>query len=106
MATFRPRPRICGAPCKMTQPQRRLTLIWRDALAHLGETEQAIPLLEKAIDLDPYNPLSRRMLIVDLIQAKQYEKAETALEQYSAIFPQDDAMRKALARARASSPQP
>jgi hypothetical protein len=77
-----------------------------DALAHLGDTEQPIPLLEKAIELDPFNPLSRKMLIVDLIQAKQYEKAETALEQYSGIFPQDDAMRKALARARANSPQP
>jgi Tetratricopeptide repeat len=77
-----------------------------DALAHLGQTEEAIPLLEKAIELDPFNPLSRKMLIVDLIQAKQYEKAETALEQYSSIFPQDDVMRKALARARASSPQP
>jgi hypothetical protein len=77
-----------------------------DALAHLGETEEAIPLLEKAIELDPFNPLSRKMLIVDLIQAKQYAQAETALEQYSGIFPQDDVMRKALARARASSPQP
>jgi cytochrome c-type biogenesis protein CcmH/NrfG len=63
-------------------------------------------LLEKAIDLDPFNPSSRKMLIVELIQAKQFAKAETALEQYSAIFPQDDVMRKALARARASSPQP
>ena len=64
------------------------------------------PQLEKAIELYPFNPLSRKMLIVDLIQAKQYEKAEAALEQYSGIFPQDDVMRKALARARASSPQP
>jgi hypothetical protein len=77
-----------------------------EALAHLGDTEQAIPLLEKAIDLDPFNPVSRKMLIVQLIQAKQYTKAETALEQYSSIFPQDDLMRKALDRARASSPQP
>ena len=77
-----------------------------DAVAHLGDTEQAISLLEKAIDLDPFNPVSRKTLIVDLIQAKQYEKAETALEQYSGSFPQDDLMRNALARARASSPQP
>jgi Tfp pilus assembly protein PilF len=77
-----------------------------DALAHLGDAEQAISLLEKAIDLDPFNPWSRKMLILGLIQAKQYAKAETALEQYSGIFPQDDLMRKALARARANSPQP
>ena len=41
-----------------------------DALAHLGDTEQPIPLLEKAIDLDPFNPQSRKMLIVQLIQTK------------------------------------
>ena len=46
------------------------------------------------------------MLIVHLIQAKQYAKAETALEQYSSIFPQDDHMRQVLARAKAISPQP
>ena len=27
-----------------------------DALAHMGETEQAIPLLEKAIGLNPFDP--------------------------------------------------
>jgi TolA-binding protein len=43
---------------------------------------------------------------VQLIQAKQYAKAETALEQYSGIFPQDDLMRQALARAKANGPQP
>jgi Flp pilus assembly protein TadD len=77
-----------------------------DALAHLGQTEQAIPLLEKAVGLNPFDPYSRKRLIVQLIQAKQYAKAETALEQYSGIFPQDDLMRQALARAKANSPQP
>jgi cytochrome c-type biogenesis protein CcmH/NrfG len=72
----------------------------------LGDTEQAISLLEKAIGLDPFNPVSRKMLIVHLIQTKQYAKAETALEQYSDVFPQDDNMRQALARAKANSPQP
>ena len=76
------------------------------ALAHLGDTEQPIPLLEKSVALDPFNPLSRKMLIVQLIQAKQYLQAQTALEEYSQIFPQDDVMRQALARARATSPQP
>jgi hypothetical protein len=77
-----------------------------NALAHLGDTEQPIPLLEKSVALDPFNPLSRKMLIVQLIQAKQYEKAQTALEDYARVFPQDDVMRKALDRARATSPQP
>jgi hypothetical protein len=77
-----------------------------DALAHLGQTEEALPLFEKAIDLDPFNPASRKMQIVGLIQLKQYAKAHEALEHYVEIFPQDDFMRRMLARAEENSPQP
>jgi Flp pilus assembly protein TadD len=77
-----------------------------DALAHMGETEQAIPLLEKAIGLNPFDPYSRKTLIVRLIATKQYPRATTALEQYVEYFPQDGIMRQALARAKANSPQP
>ena len=75
-----------------------------EALAHLGDTEQPIPLLEKSIALDPFNPQNRKRLIVQLIQAKQYAKAQAALEDYTSVFPQDDVMRQTLARARAISP--
>jgi tetratricopeptide (TPR) repeat protein len=71
-----------------------------DALAHLGQTEDAISYLEKAIELDPFNPLSRKMLVVHLIETKQYAKAREALEHYLEIFPQDDFMRRMLARAK------
>jgi Tfp pilus assembly protein PilF len=77
-----------------------------DALAHMGETEQAIPLLDKAIGLNPFDPNSRKILIVRLIETKQYPRAQTELEQYVEYFPQDDRMRQALARAKATSPQP
>jgi Flp pilus assembly protein TadD len=77
-----------------------------DALAHMGETEQAIPLLEKAIALNPFDPYSRKTLIVRLIEMKQYPRAETALEQYVEYFPQDGSMRQALARAKANNAQP
>jgi hypothetical protein len=77
-----------------------------EALARAGDKEQPIPLLEKAIALDPFNQSSRKSLILLLIQAKQYAQAEAALEQYSSTFPQDDPMRNALARARAANPQP
>jgi len=75
-------------------------------LAHMGETEQAIPLLDKAIGLNPFDPSSRKMLIVRLIETKQYPRAQTELEQFVEYFPQDDRMRQALARAKATSPQP
>jgi len=77
-----------------------------DALTHLGQTEEALPLLEKAIDLNPFNPVPRKMLIVQLIQAKQFARAHEVLEKYLEIFPQDDFMRQMLARAGGKSSQP
>ena len=77
-----------------------------DALAKLGQTEQTLPLIQKAIELDPFNPVTRKMLVVRLIDAKQYERAHEALEQYLEIFPQDDFMRQMLARAEGNQPKP
>jgi hypothetical protein len=77
-----------------------------DVLAHLGQTEDALPLIEKAIDLDPFNPVTRKMLVVRLIETRQYAKAHEALERYLEIFPQDDFMRRMLASAEGRSPQP
>jgi Tetratricopeptide repeat len=77
-----------------------------DALVHLGQTEEALPLVEKAVDLDPYNPVVRKMLVIRLIAEKQYTKAHQALEQYLEIFPQDDFMRQMLARAEGKSTGP
>ncbi len=77
-----------------------------DALVHLGQTEEALPLVEKAVDLDPYNPVVRKMLVVRLIAEKQYTKAHQALQQYLEIFPQDDFMRQMLARAEGKSTGP
>ena len=77
-----------------------------DALAHLGQTEEAITLIGKAIDLDPFNPVTRKMLVVRLIETKKYAEAHAALEKYLSIFPQDDFMRQMLIRAEGKSPQP
>jgi Tetratricopeptide repeat len=77
-----------------------------DALAHLGQTEEALPLIEKSIELDPFNPVTRKMLVVRLVETKQYAKAHEALQHYLEIFPQDDFMRQMLARAEGKSSQP
>lgn len=77
-----------------------------DALAHLGKTDDALALLDKSIELDPNNPVSRKLQVVQLINAKQYAKAHKALEDYLEIFPQDDFMRQMLARAEGRSLQP
>jgi tetratricopeptide (TPR) repeat protein len=77
-----------------------------DALSRLGKTEEALPQIEKAIQLDPFNSVTRKMLVVNLIGAKQYAKAHKALEDYLEIFPQDDFMRQMLDRAEGRSPHP
>jgi tetratricopeptide repeat protein len=77
-----------------------------DALSHLGQTDEALTLLEKSIALDPFNPVTRKMQVVRLIEAKQYARAHEALESYLEIFPQDDFMRQMLARAEGKSPKP
>ena len=77
-----------------------------DALTQLGQTDAAIPLIERAIELDPINPVTRKTLVVRLIETKQYPKARVALERYLEIFPQDGFMRQMLARAGGKSAQP
>lgn len=76
-----------------------------DAISHLGQTDQALPLLEKAVALDPFNPVTRKMQVVRLIEAKQYAKAHDALERYLEVFPQDDFMRRMLAQAEGKTSQ-
>ncbi len=77
-----------------------------DALVHLGQADEALSLIEKAIVLDPFNPATRKMLVVRLIEAKQYARAHEALKQYLEVFPQDDFMRQMLARAEGNEPKP
>jgi len=71
-----------------------------EALAKLDQTEQSLPPLEKAIQMDPFNPVTQKTLVVRLIQLKQYARAQTALEHYLEVFPQDSFMRQMLARAQ------
>ena len=73
-----------------------------DALTHQGQAVEARPLIEKAIQLDPFNPITRKMLIVNLIEAKQYPEAQKSLEDYLKVFPQDAFMRQMLNRAAAT----
>lgn len=74
-----------------------------DALTHLGQAAEARPLIEKAIQLEPFNPITRKMLVVNFIQAKQYPEAQKSLEDYLKVFPQDDFMRQMLNRAEGTS---
>ena len=73
-----------------------------EALVKLDRRGEAVAVLRKAIDLDPFNSMVQRALIVQLIQLKEYASAETALESYVERFPEDSFMRQMLARARAA----
>jgi hypothetical protein len=68
-----------------------------EALDKLGEREQGLAILQKAIQKDPFNPLLQRSLIFRLIALKQYANARAAMSRYSEIFPQDFFMRQKFA---------
>lgn len=75
-----------------------------NALVKLDRPAEAAVVLRKAIALDPFNSELQRMLIVRLIDLKEYASARTALENYVERFPEDSFMRQMLARARAAGP--
>lgn len=70
-----------------------------DAMEKSGKPAEALQFLEKAVALDPFNPVLRKTLIVRLIQQKQFASAQTSLRKYLEIFPQDFFMRQMLAQA-------
>jgi len=85
---------------KLGPPQATTYADLSEAIDKLGQNEESLPFLEKAISLDSFNPVIQKNLIVRLIQLKQYADAQAALERYLQIFPQDTFMRQMLARAQ------
>jgi tetratricopeptide (TPR) repeat protein len=81
----------------------RKTIYYTDlseALIKLDRSDEAVSVLRQATDLDPFNSVVQRTMIVRLIQLKQYAVAEAAMEAYVERFPEDSFMRQMLARAR------
>jgi predicted Zn-dependent protease len=77
-----------------------------EALIKLDRKSEAVAVLQKASELDPFNATLRKTLILQLIQTKDYLKAKIELEDYVKRFPQDAFMRQMLARAQgAGRPQ-
>jgi hypothetical protein len=75
-----------------------------EAMAKLNRIEESLAPLEQAINLDPFDPVTQKNLVVRLIQLKQYARAQTALEHYLEVFPQDSFMREMLTRAQGARP--
>jgi hypothetical protein len=76
-----------------------------DATTKLGKPDEGIALLQKAMALDPFNPMLQRTLVARFVALKQYSNAVAALEQYLQKFPQDSFMRKMLDLAKGAPPQ-
>lgn len=68
------------------------------ALAKLGRDQEAVGYLKEAVELDPYNAVAEKTLILQYINLKDYPEARQHMEQYVENFPEDSFMRNLLAR--------
>jgi len=84
---------------KLGAPQGSTYADLSEAMARLGKVEESLPMLEKAVAMDPFNPTLQKSLVVRLIKLKRYEDAKAALKHYLNVFPQDGFMRQMLTRA-------
>ena len=66
------------------------------ALVKLDLPDEALAPMQKAVELDPFNPVLQKTLVLEYINLKQYANAQTAMEHYLRVFPQDDFMRRML----------
>jgi predicted Zn-dependent protease len=71
-----------------------------EAQGKLGAQNEAIASLGKAVELDPFNAVFQKKLVLRLIETKHYAQAQAALDRYVQTFPQDSFMRKMLNRAK------
>ena len=84
------------------QPQAVVYADLSEALDKLGQKEQALTMLRKAIQQDPFNPIFQRTVVFLLIDLKQSSQAQAAIEHYLQTFPQDSFMRQKFALAAES----
>ena len=78
-------------------PQQATTYSYlSEALAQQNRMGEAIEASEKAISIQPYDPLFQKALIDRLIADKQYSKAIAAMDHYLELFPEDAFMRRML----------
>jgi predicted Zn-dependent protease len=79
------------------------TVVYTDlaeALLKLNRANDAVAVLEKAAELDPFNANLRKQLIVQLIQVNDYANAKKEMTDYVQRFPADLFMREMLRRAQ------
>ncbi len=70
------------------------------ALKLAGKQPEGIPILERAVALEPYNTTARKTLVLAYIEAKDYVGAKRSMRKYVEDFPEDTFMRGLLEKAK------
>jgi hypothetical protein len=86
------------------KPQSAVYSDLSEALDKVGQREQGLAMLQKAIQVDPFDPLLQRSLVFRFIALKQYANAKAAMSRYSEVFPQDFFMQQKFAVAMDGAP--
>ncbi len=68
------------------------------ALTNLGRGEEAVEYLKSASDMEPFNAVLLKTLVLEYINLKRYAEARQSMERYVELFPEDSFMRQLLAR--------
>ena len=68
------------------------------ALTKLGRSEEALTYLQSAVELEPFNAVILKTLVLDYITLHRYEQAKQQMQRYVELFPEDSFMRDLLAR--------
>ena len=66
------------------------------ALSALGRTGEAIGQLKRGIELSPYSSRLYKFLVVQYINAKEYNPARQTMRRYLELFPEDNFVRGLL----------
>jgi tetratricopeptide (TPR) repeat protein len=67
-----------------------------EALARAGQLEEAVAVLKRGIQMEPYAPSLYKSLALRYIMLKQYPRAKETLELHIELFPEDDFVRGLL----------
>ena len=64
-----------------------------EALSRAGQTEDAVGILRRGIELEPYVPVLYKVLVQQYLKLKWYSQARQTIKTYVDLFPQDSFMR-------------
>ncbi len=67
-----------------------------EVLSRAGKLEEAVDVLKKATELEPYTPSLHKSLALRYINLKNYPMAKAVMQRYIELFPEDSFMRNLL----------